>query len=373
MSAPEDTIRVTTLELFFDLVFVFTITQLTATLLEDPGWLALLQAILMLGVTWWMYGGYAWLTNAVPPNTTVRRLLLMAGMAGFLVMALAIPDTFDGHGGLAFGLGYVFVTIVHMALFTKTSAESAVRAILRLAPFNLVAAGLVLLAGIVGGTAEYVLWSAAFVLQVISPYLSGQEGFVIQAAHFVERHGLVVIIAFGESIVAIGIGAGEMPVDLALVGVAVLGLALTGCLWWLYFGGDDDEEAERALGNTPHERRPVVGLWAYGYAHLMLLFGVVLIAAGVKKAIGHAFEHASMPAAWYLAAGVALFLMGDALFRRVLSIGRNGLRVVAALVSLLTVPLGLSTVVVAQLGVLVLVLLATLVAERIRAAQLITR
>src|SRR5437660_5306417 len=131
MSEPDDTIGVTTLELFFDLVFVFVITQLTATLLDHANARGLLSAILMLGVTWWMYGGYAWLTNAVPPNTTTRRLLLIGGMAGFLVMALAIPHTFDGHDAVAFGLGSLFVTIVHMALFTKTSAESAVRAILR--------------------------------------------------------------------------------------------------------------------------------------------------------------------------------------------------------------------------------------------------
>lgn len=372
MSAPEDSVRVSTLELFFDLVFVFTITQLTAILLDHPNPRGLLSAILMLGVTWWMYGGYAWLTNAVPPDTTSRRLLLMGGMAGFLVMALAIPGTFDGDDGLAFGLGYVLVTAVHTALFTKTTAESAVRAILRLAPFNFVSAALVLLAGILGGTAEFVLWSAAFCLQVVAPYLSGQDGFVIQAAHFVERHGLVVIIAFGESIVALGIGAAGLPVDASLVGVAVLGLALTGCLWWLYFGGDDDEEAERALGNTPHERRPHVALWAYGYAHLALLFGVVMLSAGVKKAIGHAFEHASPAAAWYLAAGVALYLLGDALFRTVLGIGRNGYRLTAALVALATVPLGLWVVVV-QLATLVGVLLATVVAERSRSDQMITR
>jgi low temperature requirement protein LtrA len=365
VTAPEDSFKVSTLELFFDLVFVFTITQLTAILLAYPNARGLLSAILMLGVTWWMYGGYAWLTNAVPPNTTTRRLLLMGGMAGFLIMALAIPGTFNGHDGLAFGLGYLLVTAVHTALFTKTTAASAVQAILRLAPFNFVSAILVLLAGIIGGTAEFVLWSAAFCLQVVAPYLSGQEGFVIQAAHFVERHGLVVIIAFGESIVAIGIGAAGLKVDAALIGVAVLGLALAGCLWWLYFGGDDDEEAERALNNTPHERRPHVALWAYGYAHLALLFGVVMLSAGVKKAIGHAFEHASATAAWYLAAGVALYLLGDALFRSVLSLPRNDFRVVAALVSLATVPLGLYGVVVAQLAALVVVLFLTVVVNQV--------
>lgn len=364
MVESEDAIRVTTLELFFDLVFVFTITQLTTLLLADPSPRGVFSAILLLGVTWWMYGGYAWLTNAVPPNTTVRRLLLMCGMAGFLVMALAMPKTFGGHAGLTFGLGYLFVTVVHAALFTKTSARSAVRAILRLAPLNLASACLVLLAGILGGTTEIVLWSAAFALQVISPYLSGQGGFVVKTAHFVERHGLVVIIAFGESVVAVGIGAAGLRVDGALVGVAVLGLALTGCLWWLYFGGDDERRAERALADTPPERRPRVALWTYGYAHLALLFGVVMLAAGVKKVIGHAFDRVPASAAWYLAGGLALFLLAHTAFRVVLGIGRNAPRGLAALAVLATVPLGQSVAAVAQLAALVVVLLSTIAVDR---------
>jgi low temperature requirement protein LtrA len=358
-----ETVRVSTLELFFDLVFVFTITQLTTVLVADPGAGGQLPAVLMLGVTWWMYDGYAWLTNAVPPDTTVRRLLLIAGMGGFLVMALAIPKAFDGNG-IAFGIGYLVVTIVHIGLFSKSGTQSVVGAILRFAPYNLASAILVLVAAAVGGTAEYVLWAAAFVLQMITPVLTGTEGFIVQAAHFVERHGLVVIIAFGESIVAIGIGAAPLPMDGALAGVAVLGLALTGCLWWSYFTGDD-EAAERSLGGIPHDRRPRAALLAYGYAHLVLLYGIIVLAAGMKKAVGHAFEHASPATAWLLAAGVALFLLGDVLFRLVLSLPRNGFRLGAAAVALATVPLGLNGAVAAQLGTLVVILAAMLIAERL--------
>ena len=362
----ESTVRVSTLELFFDLVFVFTITQLTAILVDHPGVRGVLQVILMLGVTWWMYGGYAWLTNAVAADTTARRLFLMGGMAGFLTMALSIPGAFGKGDGAAFGLGYLLVTLVHTALFTKTSAESVLRAILRISPFNLISAALVLTAGIIGGTTEYVLWAVAFVLQLITPLLSGTEGFTVAPAHFVERHGLVVIIAFGESIVALGIGATGLAVDGALVGVAVLGLALTGCLWWAYFGGDD-VKAEDALRDTPPDRRPWVALCAYGYAHLVLLSGVVALAAGIKKAIGHAFEHATPLAAWYLASGIALFLLGDVLFRATLGIGGNRYRLIAVPLSVATVPLGLDVAVVGQLGALVAVLVATLGAERLAA------
>jgi low temperature requirement protein LtrA len=137
---------VTALELFFDLVFVFTITQLTTVLVTDPTPRGVLQVALMLGVIWWMYGGYAWLTNAVAPDGTGRRLLLLGGMAGFLILALVIPRAFSG-GGAAFGLAYLVVVCVHAALFTRTSSESAVRAILRIAPFNIASALLILVAG----------------------------------------------------------------------------------------------------------------------------------------------------------------------------------------------------------------------------------
>ena len=368
MNTTEDTLRVSTFELFFDLVFVFTITQLTSMLVAGPG--KVFPAVLILGVTWWMYSGYAWLTNAVAANTTSRRLLLLAGMAGFLTMALAIPEAFGGQG-VAYGIGYLLVTVVHMVLFTRTTTESAVRAILRLTPFNVSSAILVLLAGIIGGTTEYVLWTAALVLQVITPYVAGDEGFMVRPGHFVERHGLVVLIAFGESIVAIGIGAAGLRVDLALICVALLGLALTGCLWWTYFDGDDDA-AEHALAAVPHDRRPRVALISFGYAHLVLLFGVVALAAGMKKAVGHAFEHATAPAAWYLSGGVALFLLGDVLYRLTLGLPRNGFRLAASLLAVATVPLGLVAPAAVQLGALVVLLTGTLVAERLP-AQVSTR
>jgi low temperature requirement protein LtrA len=360
----ETPLRVSTLELFFDLVFVFTITQLTAILVDRPGWRVLLAATLMLGVTWWMYSGYAWLTNAVPAHNLQRRLLLMAGMSGFLIMALGIPKAFGGGGGVAFGVGYLVVNLVHLIMFTRSGTQSVVTAMLRIGPFNLSSATLVLIAGAIGGTAEYWLWGVAFALQVVTPYVAGDEGFHIRPEHFVERHGLVVLIAFGESVVAIGIGAANLSIDAALVGITVLGLALIGCLWWAYFAVDDTR-AEHALTATAPDRRPRVALIGYGYAHLVLLLGVVALAAGLKKAIGHAFEPASAPAAWYLGSGIALFLAGDLLFRRVLGIGQSGFRLAAAVLALLTVPLGLSTVVSAQLATLVAILVVALSAEHL--------
>ena len=197
--------RVSNLELFFDLVFVFTITQLTSVLEAHPTPRGLLQVTLMLAAIWWMYDGYAWLTNTVAPDRLGRRLLLLASMACYLVLALAIPHAFSGSG-TAFGLAYLAVVLVHAALFTRASSQSVVRAIIGLAPFNLGTALLVLAAGIAGGTLEYVLLGAAVAIEWTSPYLLSHTGFEIGTEHFVERHGLVVLIAIGESVVAVGHG-----------------------------------------------------------------------------------------------------------------------------------------------------------------------
>jgi low temperature requirement protein LtrA len=353
--------RVSTLELFFDLVFVFTITQLTAVLSDDPTARGLLRVVLMLGVIFYMYGGYAWLTNAVAPDRAARRLLLLGGMAGFLVLALAIPRAFSS-GDVAFGLAYLVIVGIHCGLYTRTPETQTLRALLRITPLNLSSALLVLAAVLVEGTAAYLLWAAAFVLEWFSPPLAGLGGFRITPAHFVERHGLVVIVALGESIVAIGIGAADLPVDLTLASVAVLGLLLAACLWWAYFGGDDTR-AERALAAVPEDRRGWIALQAFGYWHLIMLLGIIALAAGLKDVIGHAFDPLDLAHALMLSGGAALFLAGDVLFRRTLAIGPGHLRTTAAALALATIPLGLTLSALTQLVALVVVLAGSLLAE----------
>ncbi len=368
MSEPsEGVVRVSTLELFFDLVFVFTITQLTAVLAHEWSWRGLAQVMLMLGVIFWMYGGYAWLTNAVAPDRAERRALLLGGMAGFLIVALAVPRAFEGTG-TAFGIAYVAIVSIHWGLFAKGTQARSFRAVLSLAPFNLTTALLVLAGGIAGGTAQYALWAAACAIEWVTPQLSGIEGFEIAPAHFVERHGLVVLIAIGESIVAIGIGAAELPLNLELACVALLGLTLSACLWWIYFRGDDTL-AERALASAPPERRPQLAIDAFGYCHVGLLLGVIAIAAAEKEVTAHPFDDLAFAKAAGLAGGLALFLVSDVLFRRTLAIGPGGWRTAAALLALATIPLGLAVAAVAQLAVLVLVLGAALLAEGAHAAR----
>ncbi|MFB9893239.1 low temperature requirement protein A [Planobispora takensis] len=363
---PETELRVSTLELFFDLVFVFTVTQLTGLVVDGiqngAPWHGSLQVLLVFGVIWWMYAGYAWLTNAIPPVRPARRVLILLGMAGFLIVALAIPTAFDG-GGVAFTVGYLLLILVHAGLYLQATA-----AISRVIPFNLGGVALIGAASLFDPPYDYLLWGLAVLLLWSSPYFIGQKGFALKAAHIVERHGLLVIVMLGESIVAIGIGAKDLPIGFALGLAAVLGLALAACLWWVYFGGDDETRAEHSLNANEPVRRTRLILGAYFYAHIPILLGVVAVAAGIKKAIGHPVDPLKLAASVTLAAGVTLFLAGNAWFRRVLGIPGNRLRVVGALVAPLTVALGLWSA-LAQLVALVALVTAVIVAERRQAVE----
>jgi low temperature requirement protein LtrA len=358
---PAEAVRVSTIELFFDLVFVFAITQLTTLLAHDPTAVGLLRVLLIFGTLWWMYGGYAWLTNAVPPHRLLLRLLVLVAMAGFLVVALAIPTAF-GRGGAAFGLGYLLVTLVHSGMFLLSTQETVVRAIRRLGPVNALSATMLVAGGFAGQTVQWVLWSAAFLLQWGSPAFTAVEGFRIRAAHFVERHGLIVLIALGESIVAVSMGVAADELRAGSIVIAVLGLALAAALWWLYFDGED-ERAERALDGAPHGRAQWLALYAYGYGFLPVLGGIVVFAAGVKNAVGHHGEPLAASTAWLLAAGVAAYVAGLAWFRRCLGIRPVGPRLAIAVAVLPAAVVGLTVSPEAQLGVLAAIVVAGIIAE----------
>lgn len=230
-----------------------------------------------------------------------------------------------------------------------------------LAPLNLLSASLVLIGGFLPHDWRLIAWCAALVVQAASPYLHPLGEWSISSAHFVERHGLIVIIALGESIVAIGVGAADLPLDGPLIAVAMLGLTLAFLLWWIYFGGDD-ERAEHALDATPSRLRGRKAIHAFGFAHYPLLFGVVAFAAGVKKAAAYADGHLYLAQALVLGGGVAVFLLSDALFRGVLGIGTRRFRVLGGLAALLTCPLGVVNT-AAQLAALLVVLVAVIAAE----------
>jgi low temperature requirement protein LtrA len=353
--------RVSSLELFFDLVFVFTITQLTSLLLREPTPYGLLQMFLLFGNVWWMYGGYAWLTNAVPPRELSVRLLLLVGMGGFLLIALAIPTAF-GDGGVLFGIGYLIVTLVHTGLFSRSSRQSIVSAVRRLGPFNLLTAALLLVAGFTPGWVRVLLFALGFVLHWITPLLIPQSSFNIRAAHFVERHGLILLIALGESVVAVGIGLGAIDLPIGRIVAALLGLALTAALWWLYFSGDE-EQAEAALDKAQGVRKFWLALNAFGYAFVPILGGIVLLAAGIKLAVVRYNEPATVSAAVFLAAGVATYLAGLALFRWLIHARSVAVTLLMGFLAIMTAFIGLRTTPVAQLAALVVIVIAGIMAE----------
>lgn len=352
--------RVSSLELFLDLVFVFTVTQLTGLIVGAEGWTDYLKAALVFMTIWWIYSGYVWLTSNVGLGRTRHRLLMFTGMTGFLVMALSIPQVF-GSGGVPYGLGLLTVTLVHAGLFTHAQTGSA-RAIVGIAPFNLLSAGLVLLAGFVAPPWDWPLWVGAVAVSVSSSFLGRERGFTLSPAHFVERHGLVVLIALGESIVAIGTGARGLAVNATLVATAALALALAAALWWTYFGGDD-ERAERRLTGLPDGERARMALVAFGYGHFLMLSGIIVLAAGIKGVVAHPLGHATRHGAGELAGGLALYLLGDVVFRRTLRLGPGRLRLLAGGAALLTVPVALVWGRLPQLALCVALTVGLLVVE----------
>jgi low temperature requirement protein LtrA len=369
MSAPEEDedVRVSTLELFFDLVFVFTITQLTSVLAHETTLKGALQVVLMLGLIWWMYAGYVWLTNAIRTDQAERRAFLLAGMGAYLILALAVPRAFR-DGGPAFGIAYAIVVGVHTRLFAKTTNAATLSAVFRLARFNLTSTALVLAGGIAGGTARYVLWGLAVVSEWITPrFVRG--GFTVSAGHFVERHGLVILIAIGESVVAVGVGAENQPLDLQLAAVTLLGLALSAVLWWAYFGGGEDSRAEEALATARPERRFGLAISAFGYWHLLMLLGIIGIAAAEKTVIEHPFDALEARDAIVLGLAAAVYMLGDVLFRRTLSLAHGRSREAAAVLAAATIPLGLAAAAL-QLAALTALLAAALATESRRAGQL---
>ena len=357
-------VRVSTLELFFDLVFVFTLTQLTGLLADDPTRAGLAKVVLLLSLIWWIYDGYVWLTNTVALDVLGHRLLLLGGMAGFLVMALAIPTTFHG-GGLAFGLGYLAVVALHGWLYIRATTPTEAEAIRGIVPYNVAAALMLVAGGIVEGDAQWALVIAPAVLIWLVPYVMTLEGFQVAASHFVERHGLVVIVALGESIVVLGAGAGGAEVGLELGLIAVLALALSASLWWTYFSHEKAlDEAMLAARQTDRPRLAIL----LGYGHFFLLLGVVLVAAGLKKSIPDPLDSLQWETALALAGGSAMFVAADTAMLRVLRIPYDRRRVAAVALTLATVPLGLVSA-VAQVAAIAAIVSGALLSARRRAGS----
>ncbi|WP_459708439.1 low temperature requirement protein A [Actinophytocola sp. KF-1] len=348
--------RVRTLELFFDLVFVFAITQIAAVLTAAPDGTGLLRTFALLGIVWWMYGGYAWLTNSLDLERTGPRVLLLTGMGAYFVMSLAAPRFFDdGPFGLVLGLAYLAVVVVHAASFLGTSGRSGIT---KIGPVNVFGALLVVVAGVVPPDARVWVLLVAVVVSWSAPFVVGIDGFAIGAGHFVERHGLALIILLGESIIAVGTAAsGKGQVPVVVVG-SLLALAISACMWWLYFDRED-HDSEALLDAMPPARRGRAALASFGHAYLLIITSVTMAAVGMKKALTYFTEPLHGFALWLLPLGLAGYLLGLALFHRALTPGTQWLRVVAAAAVLLCVPAGLvSGWLMLTVGLVVLAVLA---------------
>ena len=274
--------RVTPLELFFDLVFVLALTQCTTLMARTPTWIGMLKGLLVLGMLWWAWVGYAWLTSVVDPEEGSVRLVIFAAMAAMLVAALCVPGAF-GSEALLFACAYAIVRGAHIALFTIASREDPAlrRSVAGLAYSTAIAVGLLFLAAFTGGALQLGLWGLALVLDMGGPFLFGADGWKLVPGHFAERHGLIVLIALGESIVALGIGA-KVVLDAGIVVAAVLGVVVAGALWWVYFDVTAIV-AERRLSRTQQGReRNEMARDSYSYLHLPMVAGIALLAVGLK-------------------------------------------------------------------------------------------
>jgi low temperature requirement protein LtrA len=353
--------RVTPLELFFDLVFVLAITQCTALMADDPTWSGLAQGLLVLGVLWWAWVGYAWLTSVIDPEEGAVRLIVFAAMAALLIVALCVPEAFDSLG-LVFALAYGAFRISHIALFILASPDDdALRhSVLGLAVSTAVGVGLLATASLFDGLAQGALWALALFLDMAGPYFIDSAGWRLVPGHFAERHGLILIIALGESIVAIGIGAAG-ALDLGIATVAVLGVALAAAQWWIYFDVVALISARRLGEAEPGRVQNELARDSYSYIHLALVAGIVLVALGMKIAIGHAEEHLETVPAFALLGGTAVYLLGLVAFRfrHVHTINRQ--RLGLAIVLLIVVPVATAIPAWASVAVVV-VLIWTMIA-----------
>jgi low temperature requirement protein LtrA len=360
--------RVTPLELFFDLVFVLALTQCTALMAAEPTWTGMAKALAVLGVLWWSWTGYAWLTSVVDPEEGAVRLAMFAAMAALLVAALCVPRAFD-ESALLFACAYGVVRAGHIALFVLASRDDPAlrQSVLGLAGGS--ALGVVLIAGaaFTDGWPQGALWALALLLDMGEPYLFGAEGWKLVPTHFVERHGLILIIALGESIVAIGVGAGG-AVDAGVVAAATLGIAVAAALWWLYFDvvallAERDLSA-LAAGRERNERARD----SYSYLHFPMVAGIVLGALGLKKTLGGVGDPLELVPAAALLGGTAIYLLAHVAFRlrNVHTVNKHRLACAILLVAL--IPVAVELPALAALAILFGVLTLLIAYESVRFA-----
>ncbi|QIG39358.1 low temperature requirement protein A [Microbacterium sp. 4R-513] len=348
-STDDSPARVTTFELFFDLVYVFAFTQVSRLMAETHSGFGVLQALIVLALMWWTWVGFSWISNQASVDQPLLRAGMTITMIAVFVAALTIPEAWqDLEGGLSgpfvFALAYTVVRTMHYSIYSALSAgDPALRRQLMIFLIALVPAiALILIGALVGGPAQLWLWIIAVVYDLAATRVGsavGQGWRVSSAEHWAERYGLVVILALGESIVAIGVGVAQEPIDLAIILGSAASIVLSLLLWWSYFARLD-AQGERRLAETDERARATLAADAYSYAHFVIIAGIIVTALGVEDAMKHVSE--PEPFGWFgaiaLGAGIAAFAVGTAVFAFFVGVRRPIMRIVEALVLLAAIP-----------------------------------
>jgi low temperature requirement protein LtrA len=307
--------RVTPLELFFDLVFVYAITQVTLLMSDDPTWAGLGRGLLVLAALWWAWTGFAWLTNMLEPEEGLVRAGMFGAMAAMLVVALAVPEAFDAHGML-FGVAYLIVRLLNVLLYAIAGKRDPdlLGVVLRFTPSATLAPLILVIASFFDDLAQSALWVVALAVDYLGGLIGRGQGWRVSPAHFAERHGLIVIIALGESIVAIGVGAAGVSLTTGVVAAAVLGIVIIAALWWAYFDVYA-VAAQRQLTQASGAKRARIARDYYSYLHLPMIAGIVLFALGLKKAIEQVGDPLATVPAVALCGGLSLYFLTHVVLR----------------------------------------------------------
>jgi low temperature requirement protein LtrA len=335
---PPERGRVTPLELFFDLVFVFAITQVTTFLSHEPTWEGLLRAVLLITVLWWAWSAYAWLTNLLDPEEGAVRILVFAATGAMLIVSLAVPGAF-GADAVTFAVAYLVVQLLNLVLFVIASRgdHDLFRAVLKTLPALLLAPIFLLVAGLLEGSGQLALWGAAVVVLNVIP-LIGIRSFRVSPEHFVERYGLIIIIALGESIVALGVGAAGAPFDAGVITAALLALTVSACVWWSYFDWLVIVGHATLLEATGVERA-LLARDVYAYLHMPMLGGIVLFAFGLRTTVADVGNPLATVPAVGLCGGIALYFAAHVVLRLRVHGGWGRGRPIATVLLLALIPI----------------------------------
>jgi low temperature requirement protein LtrA len=356
---------VTPLELFFDLVFVLAITECTSLMSHHPTWSGLAQGLLVLGVLWWAWSGYAWLTSVIDPEAGPVRLVFFAAMAAMLLAAICVPEAF-GDLALPFALAIGFFRSSNIVLYSIAGRDSPGlrRSVQALGISTALAVGLLAAASAFDGLPQAALWVVALALDFGGPYFFGIDGWQIVPGHFAERHGLIVIIALGESIVEIGAGAAG-HLDLGIGVAAVLGVGIVAAMWWVYFDVVALVSAKRLADAETGPVQNALARDSYSYIHLFLVAGIVMTAFGLKTAIAHTDADLHWVTGFALLGGVALYLLGLVAFRYRQKRTWNGNKLILAAVLVALVPLATAIPSLATLAIAAALLAVLVVREHV--------